>query len=490
MRAQVAKGAIWMVLFRIAERSLGILSTIILARLLMPSDFGLVAMAVSVIAMVEVATTFSFDIMLVQKEHLERKHYDTAWTLNIILGVACGLTTLALAYPAEAFFRQPGLAAVMVCLSAAWLLQGFENVGIVDFRRQMDFSREFRFLVGKKMLGFVVVVSLAIMLRNVWALVAGIVASRVGGVVLSYLMHPYRPRLGLGAAREMLSFSIWLLLYNALNFLALRFSHFFIGRTLGSTSLGIFTVGSEVAQMPTLELVSAMNRAFFPGLSRLASQDGALRKGYLEITGAIALFAVPAAIGLAALATPVVELVLGAKWLPAVPVMQILAFAGAIAALSSHNYSAAWALGNSFSTTIMSLVRVVTLVVLAVALASPYGIVGIAYAELGAMCAQLAASCFFVLRALQVGIGTYFASMARPLLAAVSMGAAVQHIVAVPAIAASGSFAQLLVGVPVGVAIYAAVQSLLWFLSGRPDGIERMLLTRIRSLPFYSRLIG
>jgi lipopolysaccharide exporter len=476
----IAKGASWMVLFRIAERSLGLVSTVILARLLLPSDFGLVAMAISVIAMLEVATAFSFDIMLIQKPELERRHYDTAWTLNIGLGVACAAATAVLALPAAGFFREPGLASVMIALSAAWLLQGFENVGIVDFRRRMDFSREFAFLVGKKLIGFVVVVSLALWLRNVWALVGGIIASRAGGVVLSYAMHSYRPRPSLAAAREIMSFSVWLMLYNALNFLALRFSHFLIGRTLGSGPLGIFTVAFEIAQLPTTELVSAMNRAIFPGFARMAENGGDLRRGFLDVTAGIALFAVPAAFGLAALATPVIRLVLGENWLAAAPLIEILAFAGAIAALSSHNYSTAWALGKSAATSAMSAARALALVALALALVSPFGLVGVAWAEFGSICVQLAASCYFVLPALAVGVGAYLRCMMRPLIAGALMGVAVAHIAMQPVLAGPGPWAQVGAAVPAGMLIYGALIGLLWLASGRPDGVESKLLERLR----------
>ena len=89
MRKEIARGAGWMVLFKLAERSLGLISTVILVRLLVPADFGLVAMAMSVIALVEVATAFSFEVMLIQKPHPTPEEYNSAWTLNILLGAFC-----------------------------------------------------------------------------------------------------------------------------------------------------------------------------------------------------------------------------------------------------------------------------------------------------------------------------------------------------------------------------------------------------------------
>ena len=418
MSKEIARGAGWMVLFKIAERSLGLISTIILARLLVPADFGLVAMAISVIAMVEIATAFSFDVMLIHRKAPSQELYNSAWTLNILLGATCAGLSAALAVPAAAFFNEPRLVAVLLWLALGWLAQGFENIGIVEFRRSMDFAQEFRILVGKKVVGFVVTVALAIWLESYWALVAGTVASKISGVVLSYAMHPYRPRPSLGAARELFTFSVWLLLNNVLVFATTRLSHFLIGRALGPTPLGLYTVGSEVANLPTTELVSTINRAVFPGLARMSNDVEGMRKTYLDVTGVIAAFSFPAAAGLAAVATPVVTLVLGTKWLDAVPVIRILAVAGAITVLSSHNHSAYLALGKSATTTFIMTARTIALILGLVVLTQPYGLQGIAYAELISVIVMLLCSGPLLFPALKVTLSGYLAKILRPAVAA------------------------------------------------------------------------
>src|SRR4030095_15719268 len=138
MRAEMARGAAWMVLVLLFDRSVGILSTTILARLLVPADFGLVAMAMSVITIIELASAFSFEIALIQKHDPQREHFDTAWTLNILIALGGGLVTAARAHPAAAFYGDPRLVHVMYCIGAGWTVSGFENPGIANFRRRMD----------------------------------------------------------------------------------------------------------------------------------------------------------------------------------------------------------------------------------------------------------------------------------------------------------------------------------------------------------------
>src|SRR5688572_707114 len=128
MKRAIAKGAAWMVVAKLTERSLGLISTLVLARLLVPADFGLVAMAMSVIALIELATAFGFELALIQRQNPTKEHYDTAWTLNVTLGTSSALVTAALAYPAALFFDEPRLVLVMVALAGSWAIQSFENI--------------------------------------------------------------------------------------------------------------------------------------------------------------------------------------------------------------------------------------------------------------------------------------------------------------------------------------------------------------------------
>src|SRR4029078_12502961 len=117
----MAKGAAWMILMRVVERGLGFVSTLLLARLLVPADFGLVAMAMSVFALLEVLGAFSFDMALIQNQQAERKHFDTAWTLAVIYGVVSGMGLIALAWPAATFFGESRLVPIFFALAAGGL---------------------------------------------------------------------------------------------------------------------------------------------------------------------------------------------------------------------------------------------------------------------------------------------------------------------------------------------------------------------------------
>src|SRR5690606_34676539 len=108
-------------------------------------------MAWSLIAVIELLGTFSFDIPLIQYRNAVRRHYDTAWTFNVIFGTGSAAALLLLAFPIPDFYDEPRLPAVVAVLAFGSLVQGMENIGVVDFRKEMRFDKEFRFMLGKKL---------------------------------------------------------------------------------------------------------------------------------------------------------------------------------------------------------------------------------------------------------------------------------------------------------------------------------------------------
>ena len=138
-----------------------------------------------------------------------RALYDTGFTLNLFrAGLTGGLLAFC-AYPLGRFFNEPRLANVLLALAVGTLATGLTNIGIVDFRRDLTFDREFKLLVLPRIAGVLVTVGAALALHSYWALIAGIMTGRLLGVVLSYIMHPYRPRLSMQAWRQLAGFSGW-----------------------------------------------------------------------------------------------------------------------------------------------------------------------------------------------------------------------------------------------------------------------------------------
>lgn len=474
----MAKGAAWMVVFKLTERGLGLISTMILARLLVPADFGLIAMAMSVIAMLELLGSFSLDVTLIQHPRAERVHYDTAWTFGMLVSVGIAAVLLVVAPLGARFYHEPRLEVLIWCLALGTFIQGFENVGVVAFRKELQFHREFWYLLGKKLVSFTITVPLAFTLRNHWALVGGMLGGRLGSVALSYLVQSYRPRLSLAAHRELFHLSKWLVINNICFFFNGRAGDFIIGKLAGPNVLGLYNVSYEIANLPTSELVAPMNRAIFPGYAKKASDGASLRSGFLDVVSMIALFAMPAGAGIAATANLLIPVFLSDAWVDAGPLIAVLGFYGIFMAIQGNNGYVYLALGRPRIITLVAGVQVALLAVLVSTLTLKAGAIGAAwgYFATGLLAAPLNYAILF--RLLELRPRDLVARIWRPSVATTVMFVGVRLLAASlgPSRSAFEEWAQLFSAVGAGAVIYALVLLGLWLLCARPSGAEQIAL--------------
>lgn len=479
VQRKMATGAIWMVLFKLLERGLGLVSTLVLVRLLMPEDFGIVAMATTFIAMAEMLTAFGFDIAIIQNHDANERHYSTGWTGNLLIGALICVLMLVCAQPISHFFNREELAWVVSALALGPLLGGLENIGVVEFRKELNFRREFIFQVSKKLVSVAIVIPLALLWRNYWALVVGTVLARAFGVGLSYLMHPFRPRITLEKFAEMFQFSRWLLFNNAVAFFKERSTDFFVGRRLGPSALGLYNISYEFANLPTTELSAPINRALLPGFARLGSV-GEVAAAYTNAIGMLSLIALPAAAGIFAVAEYLVPVLLGDKWLSATPLLEVLAFNGAL--LLFHSSICAILIGRGFPKIVAMTngTYVLILVGLLSWLTAAYGAQGATYAVLGTSLFATPIYLYQMKRCLEIGPMTFVRAISRPLVASFVMVLAVRALLPeldpTSGVAVMGGW--LAVGVVSGAGIYCAAVAMLWLVAGSKVGAEQLVWER------------
>lgn len=481
--SQVAKGAIWTVSFRMADRLLGLVSTLVLVRLLAPSDFGIVAMAMTLIAMIDVVTVGEFGSAIIHEPNPTRDHYDTAWTLSAIFGVCAALLLLAGSLPTAAYFNEPRLVPVICALSVLPLLSGLQNMGCVDFRKYLDFRKDFLLQVGTKLSGLCVVLPLAFAFRSYWALVGGMIAGRLGGLALSFALHPFRPRVSVRSARQLFGFSGWLMINNGLQFIRLRGAHFIIGRALGSQGLGFYSIAHEMSNLPTSELANPINRAVFPGYAKLQGDRSALQHGFLRVVGLIAAVAVPAGIGMAAVAHLFVPAVLGVQWLQTVPLISVLAIGGTIYVLAANNQSLYFAVGRPRFRAMLTMAEIAVFLPLVATLIRPYGLLGAAVAFTATAALVVPVNFVLAARLLGLRLGAVVAVLWRPLVASSLMAATVLAVFPRSA-ERVGTWPNVLAlagAVALGALVYSVLAYAAWRLAGRPDGAERWLLERLQA---------
>lgn len=480
---RVMHGATWMVLMQTIDRLLGVVSMVVLARLLVPADFGLVAMAMSIVGLIELLGAFNFDMALIQNQRAQRVEFDSAWTLNVILGSASGVLLLAAAAPAAAFYAEPRLTWMIAALAFAPMAGGFANIGVVAFRKELDFRREFSYMLTKRVLAFVTTITIALLLRNYWALVIGTLVGRTMGTGLSYLLHPYRPRFSLGAARAVLSFSGWLVTNNILYFALHKVADFVVGKSLGATALGLHTIAYEVANLPTTHMTAPVNRAVYPAYAKIASEPSALARAYLRVLAMVATLALPAGLGIAAVSDLLVKVALGERWQQAAPLIAVLAIAGSLSALQTNVGYVYTALGRPRRQTLFAVVYVCLLVPSILLGVRMLELQGVALAFLGVALVNAPFTFALLGRDLSISFRDYCRALLRPVIAAAAMYFSVRGFAGLEAFGGLwGDMARLAGAVSLGVLVYASAILSMWLLAGRPDGAEREVLDAARRM--------
>lgn len=477
--------------FKLLDKSIGLISTLVLARVLTPADFGLVAMAMAVVAMLGLMGAFGFETALIQRQNTDRRHYDTAWTFNVLFGLAVGTMLLLMAVPAASFYREPRLELMLPALAIGALIGGLENIGTVAFRKELDFGKEFKFLLAKRLAGFVVTVTLALTLRSFWALIAGTVTGRLMAVLISYRVHPYRPRFSLSARDDLLHFSKWIFISNLILFLHSRSADFILGRTVGSHGLGIYNIASEIAVMPSTELIAPLNRAVYPAYARLAAEQSLLQARFLEVFGIICLVAFPVAGGLYCLADQIVSLLLGPQWHETAPIMKIIGICGLLGALQSNMYLVILAIGKPKANTILSGTLLIIYLPAVFYLSQMYGSMGAAYAHLILAIFSFLGIVMVFTKFTAIPKKYLFQAIWRPMLGALTMTLMLLNATKfIDKFLFENQILTLTASILVGAIFYTFAIMLLWLISNKPAGAEKILLTflKIKILSFQKKI--
>lgn len=468
------------VAMRWIDRAIGVASTLVLARLLVPEDFGIIAMASLAIALADAVLAFSVHVALIQNQKATQAHYDTAWTLRLLQTSASMLVLILIAPLAADYFEEARLQLVLQLLSLSLLLAGLENIGIIDFQKHMQFGAELRFRFLRRIISFSITVTAALWLRSYWALVIGTLAGQSIGVVLSYWLHPMRPRISFEKFREIFQVSQWMMVNSIGVYFQKNLHKILVGRWSSTGTMGAYTLADEISAMPTGELLAPINRALFPSFAKVKDNPARLKELFLLAQGVQTLIAVPAAAGLAVVAQEAVPILLGDKWNAAIPFVQILALVNISQALSTSGRWVLVVIGQVRTSALYGWAQVALFTVLALTAFSGSEAINIAWLRLfvGAtglwLLLWLLVRGFPLLRAREV-----IANSVRPLLAAAIMALSLTYMGTVLAVSIGFT---LVLKVLAGAIVYTASIAAFWWLAGRPPGAESYVVKKASDL--------
>ena len=485
--AKVAKGAGWIIGWRMMTRVLGLASTLFLVRLLLPSDFGLITIATSFGQAIDALSALGVEEAVIREKTPSRDLYDSAFTINIIRGLATCVILLLSAWPVGLFFSDMRLVPVMIVLAGCSLVGACENIGVVDFRRDIAFEREFLLMLVPRIASTLTAVGLAYLFHSYWALMAAISLSSVIRVAMGYVLHPFRPRLGLRAWRQIAHFSFWSWLLSLTGLVRDRCDTFVIGRVLGITQVGTFSLGVEIASRPATELVSPLARASFSGFAaaRNLGSDAGAAQTFLRVLSSAALLSFPAGVGISLLAEPIVKLAFGSRWLGATTVIEVLGIGLLVLVLGLISASLLNAYGLLRGRFMVQLAAIAARIPLVIVLVMHMGLPGAAIGTMMGAVVEHALYVAMALRRLRLTLADLLRHLWRCSAAAAAMAAALlggglgwSQASDEPAVLATN----LMIAVPFGAAVYGVAVAALWLAAGCPHGAERDAVDVIQRL--------
>jgi lipopolysaccharide exporter len=404
LEQKALRGVPWTLLAYASNKAVTVATTLVLARLLTPRDFGLVALALLVIVALSFLRDLGLNGTLILRQDLDQRAKGTLLTLMVGMGALLAVVMAAVSPLVADLMREPRLDEVMVALSVTVLLGGVTWFYEALLQRELEFRKRFFSLSAQSLTNAAVALPLAAAGAGVWSLVAGQLVSTVAYGIALLAVAPYRvvPSFDRDAARDALRTGRGFMLQSLGSFAQQNADYFVVGRMLGASQVGFYSMAYRLAELPYYAIADPVARVTFPGFARMQSRGEDVRASFLSGLGLVALVTCPVGVILSGAAEPFTQAVLGDAWLPMIGPLAVLGLWGAVRPLQ---VTVGWLLNSTGEAGLMGVISVVVLVPLVPALvlaADLGGITAVAWVMLADMFASLCVLSLFVSR--RVGV--------------------------------------------------------------------------------------
>lgn len=349
LRAQTTSGLKWSAIERFGQQGFLFITGIVLARLLDPADFGLLAMVSVFVAIGKAVTDGGFTQVVIQRKTLTQVDLSTIFYFNIAVGLASVLVLYFAAEPIARFYKDPRLVEILRFLSVGLLLTSLGGVHKSQLTREMQFKRAVLATAPATLGSGGLAIVLALMGWGVWALVMQFLAMAGLSSLFLWFATGWRPSLVVSrrSLATMFPFGSKLALVGVLDSIFTNIYVLFIGRFFTPIEVGFYQRANSLRQLASQSPTSIIARVLFPTFSKLQNEPVRMRRIFLKAFGMIALVFVPLMAILAGVAHPLIETLIGARWLPSAPYLQLLCISGALYPLHSINLNVIKALGHA-----------------------------------------------------------------------------------------------------------------------------------------------
>lgn len=322
--SKVLKGSALSLLIKFIQKSLGLISTLILARILTPDDFGVVAISALVLHFCEVLSTAGSESYLIQKSELSKDDINSSWTLELILKLLLWVVLVACIPYISGFYEQEKLTNALLLSSCVLLINAFKSPGVALLKKHLEYKKIFTLGITQKVTSFTVVIGFVLYSPSYWAIIMGDVVSAVVFVGGSYLIHSYRPKLCKLKIKEQLGFSKWILLKSGVGYLRAQMDVFFVGKLFSAPELGSYHLARHLSVMPSTDIIGPAIEPLLASFSKVKYDFNALnRQFYLSFFIIVAVIT-PIAVYMWSYPETIIDLLLGQQWESAYSILSAL----------------------------------------------------------------------------------------------------------------------------------------------------------------------
>lgn len=341
LKEKVAGGVAWSIAEKVGSMLLQMVVSIVVARLLLPEDFGVMAILTFFTALALVMVDSGFSQTLIRKDSPSREDYQSVFAFNIGVSVVLYVALVALAPVVARYYELPVIAKIAPVL---FLLLPINALCVIQ---NAIFTREFRFQLLSKanfaasLVAGAVAIAMALAGCGVWSLVGQRVATLAVKTLILWVRSDWRPSLGLSMrpVREMAPFSFRLLTTDLISSVYNNISQMFIGKIYSADTLGFFNQAQKFKDLPLTSAMQSVQSVTYPALSKIGDQREKFAESYRQVLMVVAFMLFPAMIGIAVVAEDLFALLLGEKWMPTVPYLQILCLTGLFQPLAIIAYN-------------------------------------------------------------------------------------------------------------------------------------------------------
>ncbi len=356
------KGTFWVYAARYSGKLVIFLSTIILARLLSKDDFGIVGYALVFTNFLDVLRDLGIGSAVIYHEE-DPRAFDTAFWLVLVFGISLFGITWVAAPLVGAFFRDDRAILVTRMLALTFPISAIGKIHDVQLRKKLAFDKVFIPNLARNIGKASLSIGCALLGFGVWSLVIGNVGAVVVSVIALWIVLPWRPSLRFDRknAKDLFSYGTGILTVNILAYFLRDSDALFVGRFLGTTALGVYSLAFRIPEILILEFSNVIHGVSFPAFVKMRNDPSVLRDGFLKSTAYLSYVTIPVGLGLALVSRPFVLTFFSEKWIEAIPVLQAISIYALIFSLSYNAGSVYKAKGQNDTLIKLILVRIAIL---------------------------------------------------------------------------------------------------------------------------------